>query len=68
MIARKNLNLLNTIIERDKCIILLANYTNTTLESRIDFICNCGQPHTKSLRRLNGHGAQCKTHQYKKNL
>jgi hypothetical protein len=51
--------LLNKIIERDNCIIILSNYENLNRSTRINFTCNCGENNNKIFRQMYETNAIC---------
>jgi hypothetical protein len=55
-----NIDLLNDIIIRDKCIIELHKYDNLTRNVNIEFICVCGNISNKIFRTLYKFGSFCK--------
>lgn len=55
-----NIELLKEIIKRDKCRVDLELYKNINSNSFVDFICNCGNEHTKNLKVMFKFKALCK--------
>jgi hypothetical protein len=55
-----NLELLQSVIERDNCIIDITKYPKINRETRIKFICKCGKEGDKTLRNMYENGTMCK--------